>query len=87
MDRKIKGKRGEELAKRHYEILGYEILEINYRYKRAEVDLIALQNEALLIFVEVKARSRKDFGQPETFVSDEQQDRIKVAAEGLYLCY
>ena len=81
MDRKIKGKQGEERAKAHYMKLGYEILEENYRYKRAEIDFIALQKEELLIFVEVKARSRKDFGDAETFVSHEQQERIKEAAE------
>ena len=81
MDRKAIGIKGEALAKTHYESRGYEILEINYRYKRAEIDLIVLENEQLLIFVEVKNRSRKDFGEAETFVSEAQQERIKAAAE------
>ncbi|MEP1096724.1 MAG: YraN family protein [Cyclobacteriaceae bacterium] len=81
MDRKTKGKQGEELAQTHYIELGYEILEKNYRYKRAEVDFIALFQEELLVFVEVKARDRRDYGEPETFVSAEQQTRIKEAAE------
>ncbi|MEQ9466899.1 MAG: YraN family protein [Ekhidna sp.] len=81
MDRKTKGIQGEAIAKRHYENAGCEILETNYRYKRAEIDLIALQSEDLLIFVEVKNRSRKDFGEAESFVSDAQQSRIKEAAE------
>lgn len=81
MNRKIKGNRGEELAKRHYEFLGCEILETNYRYKRSEIDLIVLDKEQLLIFVEVKTRTRSDFGEAETFVSDQQQERIREAAE------
>jgi len=81
MNHKTKGKRGEELAQAHYIELGYEILEENYRYKRAEIDFIALLAEELLVFVEVKARSRRDFGEAETFVSSEQQARIKDAAE------
>ncbi|MEQ9402274.1 MAG: YraN family protein [Cyclobacteriaceae bacterium] len=81
MDRKTKGNQGEELIKRQYESEGGEILETNYRYKRAEIDLIVLEREELLIFVEVKTRSRKDFGEPETFVSTAQQSRIKEAAE------
>ena len=81
MDRKTKGIEGEAIAKRYYEKIGCEILESNYRYRRAEIDLIVMQNEHLLIFVEVKRRSRNDFGDPETFVSAEQQDRIKEAAE------
>jgi putative endonuclease len=81
MDRKTKGIEGEALAKRYYENQGCEILESNYRFKRAEVDLIALQKEKLLIFIEVKNRSRSDFGEAETFVSKSQQNRIKEAAE------
>lgn len=81
MDRKTKGIEGEALAKRYYENQGCEILETNYRYKRAEVDLVALKDENILIFVEVKNRSRSDFGEAETFVSEAQQQRIKEAAE------
>lgn len=81
MDRKSKGKRGEELAQTRYIELGYEILEKNYRYKRSEVDFIALLKEKLLVFVEVKTRTGNEFGEAETFVSEEQQSRIKGAAE------
>ncbi|WP_245811192.1 YraN family protein [Ekhidna lutea] len=81
MDRKTKGIQGEGIAKRYYENQGCEILETNYRYLRAEIDFIALQDEELLIFVEVKNRSRRDFGEAETFVSAAQQNRIKDAAE------
>jgi len=82
MNKKEQGIKGEKLAKAHYEKLGYEILESNFRYKRAEIDFIALtEEEKLLVFVEVKARSRKDFGEAESFVSMTQQDRIREAAE------
>ncbi len=81
MDRKTKGIEGEAIAKKHYEKLGCKILASNYRFKRAEIDIIALQNKQLLIFIEVKLRSRTDFGEPETFVSDAQQERIREAAE------
>jgi len=81
MDRKAIGARGEELAKNHYEKLGCEILEQNYRFGRGEIDLIALLEESLLLFIEVKNRSRKDYGEPETFVSEAQQRRIKKVAE------
>ena len=81
MDRKTKGIEGEAIAKRYYESLGFEILETNYRFGRSEIDLITLLENKLLVFVEVKNRSRKDFGEAETFVSEAQQDRIKEAAE------
>ena len=76
------GIKGEQQARRYYEERGFEILEVNYRHNRAEIDFIALtKDEKLLVFVEVKKRSRSDFGYPETFVSTAQQDRIKSAAE------
>ena len=81
MNRKAKGDFGERVAKTYYESLNCEVLEANYRSKRSEIDLIVLQEEVLLIFVEVKSRSRKDFGEAETFVSLNQQNRIKEAAE------
>ena len=82
MDQQAIGTKGEVMAQRHYQRSGYEMLEVNYRYKRAEIDFIALTaDEKLLVFVEVKNRSRKDFGEAETFVSEAQQDRIKAAAE------
>lgn len=80
MDRKTKGIQGEAIAKSHYEKDGCDILESNYRFKRCEIDLIVLKDE-VLIFVEVKNRSRVDFGEAETFVSEAQQNRIKEAAE------
>ncbi|MEM6736439.1 MAG: YraN family protein [Bacteroidota bacterium] len=81
MDKNTQGLEGEEIAKEFYKKSGYEILEQNYRYRRAEIDLIVLKNEVLLVFVEVKSRNRKDFGETETFVSNAQQNRIKEAAE------
>ena len=74
MDNKTKGKKGEDLAKSHYQALGFEILEENYRYKRCEIDLIALLKEELLVFIEVKNRSRSDFGNK--WVALRKQQRI-----------
>ncbi len=81
MSSKSKGKYGEDLARKYYIKKGCKILEINYRYKRYEIDLIVLSQEKLLIFVEVKSRDRNNFGEPESFVSIHQQERIKDAAE------
>lgn len=50
------GKEGERMAQEFLENHGYEILEKNYRYLKAEVDVIALKN-GILAVVEVRARS------------------------------
>ena len=73
------GQAAEELAAQHLQQQGYTIVARNYRYGRAEVDLIARKDQ-LLLFVEVKARSSDRFGYPEEFVSPQQQERLQDAA-------
>lgn len=74
------GKLGEQIAAVFLREKGYQILARNYRFKRSEIDIICRKKE-LLIFVEVKTRSSKAFGEPETFVSHNQQEAIIRAAE------
>ena len=54
------GKQGEELAIDHLLKSGFRIIERNYRFRKAEIDIIA-QKEGLLIAVEVKTRSTAFF--------------------------
>ena len=62
------GKKGEKLAIDFLIKNGYQILEKNYRYLKAEVDIIA-QKENILAIVEVKTRSTDYFGDPQDFVN------------------
>ncbi|MBT8264648.1 MAG: endonuclease [Eudoraea sp.] len=50
------GVQGEQLAENHLKMAGYTVLCRNYRYLKAEIDIIALKGEVLTI-VEVKTRS------------------------------
>ena len=61
------GKTGEEVAVDFLEKNGYEILETNWTYQKAEVDIIALK-DGILAVVEVKTRSSIDLGLPQDFV-------------------
>jgi putative endonuclease len=61
------GKLGEELAVDFLQKNGYEILETNWVFQKAEIDIIA-QKENVLAIVEVKTRSTIDFGLPQDFV-------------------
>ena len=74
------GKQGEALAARYLEQQGYQILARNYRYRRAEIDLIA-QREGCLVFVEVKARSSVAYGFPEEAVDETKTELILSAAD------
>jgi putative endonuclease len=79
------GRRGEAIAKAHLESAGYEILDENWTYGKAEVDLIAYKDRTL-IFTEVKTRTGTGFGQPEDFVDTRKQKLLAQAAdEYIYL--
>lgn len=72
------GEKGEQLAVDFLIEHGYKILERNYRYDRAEVDIIA-QIDTTLVAVEVKTRSTIDFGNPQDFVKPKQiKSLVKV---------
>jgi len=77
---KIIGDHGESLAVRHLQENGYNILERNYRYKRGEIDIVA-EKDSLLVFVEVKTRTRIDYGQPEEGLTEKQEQRILEVAD------
>lgn len=74
------GRRGEALAKAHLENTGYEVLDENWTYGKAEIDLIAYKDRTL-IFVEVKTRTGTGFGQPEDFVDARKQKLMAGAAD------
>lgn len=61
------GKFGEKMAVEFLQKNGYKILETNWTFQKAEVDIIA-QKENILAIVEVKTRSSIDFGLPQDFV-------------------
>ncbi len=74
------GQAGEEMAARFLTQKGYRILNRNFRYKRAEVDLITQLNN-LLVFVEVKTRSTVKHGYPEDFVNWRKIQLFQEAAD------
>lgn len=84
--RKRVGQGGEDLAARYLQDKGYRILERNYRFQRAEVDLVCFQpaknyeDGGELVFVEVKTRSSHTYGVPETAVDISKQKNLRRAA-------
>jgi putative endonuclease len=61
------GIQGEDLAVTYLLSQGYKILERNWRFAKAEVDIIAAK-EDVLAAVEVKTRSTDAFGAPQEFI-------------------
>lgn len=74
------GQAAEQRAVTYFKSLDYNILDQNYRYRSAEVDLIVKKND-LLIAVEVKARKSLFFGSPEQFVSPKKIKLLVMAMD------
>ncbi|MBU4175667.1 MAG: YraN family protein [Actinobacteria bacterium] len=81
--RKALGRLGEDLACRHLDGEGFEIVERNWRTRDGEIDIVARKGD-LIAFVEVKARRGDRFGEPEESVTPLKMRRIRrVAAQYL----
>jgi putative endonuclease len=76
----ILGKEGEEMAAAFLLKKGYIILERNYRYQKAEVDILAKKGNVVAA-VEVKTRSTPDFGDPQDFVKKKQINLLVKAVD------
>ena len=74
------GKKGEQLAVDFLIENGYDIVERNYRFNKAEVDIIAQKKDVLAI-IEVKTRSTTDFGNPQDFVKPKQIKNLVKAVD------
>lgn len=74
------GKKGEQLAVDFLLKKGYEILQRNYRFDKAEVDIMA-KKDSVLAIIEVKTRSTSDFGNPQDFVKPKQIQRLVKAVD------
>ena len=74
------GKLGEEMAVEFLEKDGYKIVETNWTFQKAEIDIIA-QKENVLAIVEVKTRSSLDFGLPQDFVKTKKIQLLVKAVD------
>ena len=77
------GQRGELLAAAHLRARGYAIVDVNWRCTRGELDIVARDGDTL-VFVEVRLRTRADFGGAAASITAKKRARIAAAA-GLYL--
>ncbi len=73
------GRLAEDVAARHLENKGFQILERNFSNKFGEIDVIARDN-GIVVFVEVKAKIGEEFGMPEEMVGPRKLARIRNMA-------
>jgi putative endonuclease len=83
VDRAESGRRAEALAATHLESQGLVIVARNFRRRFGELDLVARDGDTL-VFVEVRLRSRDDYGGAAASITAAKRKRLTKAAE-LYL--
>jgi putative endonuclease len=81
-DRQVLGRTAEDLAAAHLEASGAQILLRNFRRRTGELDLVARHRDTLLV-VEVRLRSREDYGGGAASVDAVKQRRIVRTARQL----
>jgi len=62
------GNQGEDIACDFLKKKGYKIVERNFRIRGGEIDIIALEDSAL-VYIEVKTRKNYNYGRPEEAVT------------------
>lgn len=73
---KIKlGKIGEKLASNYLEKNNYKIIEKNHRSRFGEIDIIAKVDD-IFVFVEVKTKSTRAYGEPEEMVNFKKKQKL-----------
>lgn len=77
------GKKAEDFAADFLLKKGYKILARNFRYQKAEIDIIA-EKDNLIIICEVKARSTDVFNLPQEAVN-KKKIKLLVSAADYYL--
>jgi putative endonuclease len=75
-----RGREAEKQAARHLESHGLCIVERNFRIRGGEIDLICRDGKTL-VFVEVRLRSRSDFGGAAASITAGKRRRIVLAAQ------
>lgn len=76
------GKEAEKISKEFLEKNCYQILEQNWRYLKAEIDLIAIDTQSnQLVIIEVKARTSDQVQAPEKAVNPTKKKLLILAAD------
>jgi putative endonuclease len=80
------GRTAEDLACRHLERAGLQCLTRNYRCRAGEIDLVMLEPaDGVLVLVEVRSRSRRDYGTAASTIGVGKRRRFSLAARHLLM--
>ncbi len=85
MDNKKIGNNFEKKAEKYLMSKGYQIIGKNFFYQKSEIDLIAISNDEILVFVEVKYRTIKNENpsfDPFTTITPKKKKNLLRGARG-----
>ena len=80
MNKRKTGTAYEVIAADYLKKQGVQIIEMNYRISRGEIDIIGKEKDTL-VFIEVKYRKNASYGYPWEAISVEKQKRIYYVAK------
>lgn len=74
------GEAAETLARHRLEAAGLKLRDANFRTRRGEIDLVMEARDGQIVFVEVRYRSRRDYGGGVASVDARKRQRLIHAA-------
>ena len=81
------GQCGEIAAARYLRDNDYDIITANYRIKMGEIDIVAMDENGTMVFVEVKTRNEDAWANPREWVTRAKQNRIIATALAFVKAY
>lgn len=79
-DRAKLGRWGEKRCERYLQDKGLKTLIRNYSCKMGELDLVMVDPDGTLVFIEVRTRADETFVSPEATITSAKRDRVAKAA-------
>ena len=73
------GKWGEDLAAAYLQDKGYAIIERDWKSGRRDIDIIVKDEDETIVFVEVKTRRNRVFGEPEEAIDYRKMQSLQQA--------
>lgn len=81
------GEAAETLARQRLEAAGLRLRDANFRARRGEIDLVMEARDGQIVFVEVRYRSRPDYGGGVASVDARKRQRLIHAARAYLHCH
>lgn len=86
-NRRLFGKKQESLAAAYLAEKGLKLIQRNFHCRRGEIDLVMLDQQQQLVFVEVRYRSQQSFGTAVESIAPGKQEKIRRSAAYFLLAH